>query len=348
MARTKLSRLTHAFGLAPSDPTPTRRGVAAEQIAVFVRFRRGLGARAPLADGLHPSTGSTLRPPRREESAIEDSESDGGRGRLLGPSGHGVHPPVGRSRGRDVPRRRAPGGEDRGGAPGRAPAGHRDAEAQRLRRAPRPAQGPAHEANARRRARLKDPGGRPPLGPQAGRRRVSAQALHGRATPHGRPAVRPVTTSLLDTSAVVRACIFVLGGEPFALDVAHVREVMIFDEFTVVPLAPPHVIGLANLRGDVMPIVNARALLGLLPRRPDRAHRTLVVAADDLEIALAIDGVMSLEAFAEIVPVEEAVGRPYAQWTLGFLKRDDLLVPLLDAAKVLNALRPATARSSAV
>jgi len=157
-----------------------------------------------------------------------------------------------------------------------------------------------------------------------------------------------VTTSLLDTSAVVRACIFVLGGEPFALDVAHVREVMIFDEFTVVPLAPPHVIGLANLRGDVMPIVDARALLGLLPRRPDRAHRTLVVAADDLEIALAIDGVMSLEAFAEIVPVEEAAGRPYAQWTLGFLKRDDLLVPLLDAAKVLNALRPATARSSAV
>ncbi|HEV8641036.1 MAG TPA: chemotaxis protein CheW [Methylomirabilota bacterium] len=156
-----------------------------------------------------------------------------------------------------------------------------------------------------------------------------------------------MTTSLLDTSAVVRACVFMLGGEPFALDVARVREVVIFDEFTAVPLAPPHVIGLANLRGDVMPIVDAHGLLGLPLRRPGRAQRTLVVGADGLEIALVIDGVMSLEAFGEIVPVEEAAGRPCARWTLGFLKRDDLLVPLLDAEKVINALRPATARSSA-
>jgi chemotaxis signal transduction protein len=96
-----------------------------------------------------------------------------------------------------------------------------------------------------------------------------------------------------------------------------------------------------------MPIVDVHGLLGLPLRRPGRAQRTLVVGADGLEIALVIDGVMSLEAFGEIVPVEEAAGRPYARWTLGFLKRDDLLVPLLDAEKVINALRPATARSSA-
>lgn len=154
-----------------------------------------------------------------------------------------------------------------------------------------------------------------------------------------------MTTSLLDTSAVVRACVVTLGGEPFALDVTNVREVVIFDEFTVVPLAPPHVIGLANLRGEVMPLVDAHALLGRPARRPGRAYRTLVVAADGLEAALVIDGVLSLEAFVEIVPADEAGGRTGQPWALGFLKHDDRLVPLLDVVRLLNALRPATAGS---
>ena len=48
-----------------------------------------------------------------------------------------------------------------------------------------------------------------------------------------------MTTSLLDPAAV-RACVFALAGQPFAIDVTQVREVAIFEEWTTVPLAPPH------------------------------------------------------------------------------------------------------------
>jgi purine-binding chemotaxis protein CheW len=146
-----------------------------------------------------------------------------------------------------------------------------------------------------------------------------------------------MTTSLLDATAVIRACVFTLAGEPLAFDVRSVREVAVFEDWTAVPLAPGHMVGAANLRGDVMPLVDARPLLGLPVRRLEQRVRTLVVVAEGLEAALVIDGVTSLEAFAEIV---EATGSRHASWALGLLRSEDRVVPLLDAARLLRGLRP--------
>ena len=147
-----------------------------------------------------------------------------------------------------------------------------------------------------------------------------------------------MTTTLLDATAVVRTCVFALAGEALAFDVRCVREVAVFEDWTTLPLAPAHVLGVANLRGDVMPIVDARPLLGLPAGRGDeRRLRTLVMAADGLEAALVMDGVTSLEAYTEVV---EAAGTRYASWALGLLGGQDRPIPLLDASRLLAALRP--------
>ena len=148
-----------------------------------------------------------------------------------------------------------------------------------------------------------------------------------------------MTTNLLDSPAAIRACVFTLAGEPFAIDVARVREVAIFDGWTVMPLAPPNVLGVANLRGDVLAIADARPLLGLPSHRAGRRQWTLVVAAEGLEAALVIDGVVSLEAFTGMVPPDEAGDPARARWVQGALTGEQGRVPLLDAAKLLRALR---------
>ena len=150
-----------------------------------------------------------------------------------------------------------------------------------------------------------------------------------------------MTTSLLDSTAAIRACVFGLAGEPFAMDVTHVREVAVFEEWTTVPLAPPHLVGVANLRGDVVPIADARAVLGLPARRDSRKPSTLIVEADGFEVALVIDGDISLEAFGGIVTHDESTAHPNAQWALGFLADGERLIPLLDPGKLLRALREA-------
>jgi purine-binding chemotaxis protein CheW len=148
-----------------------------------------------------------------------------------------------------------------------------------------------------------------------------------------------MTTSLLDTSAAVRACVFTLADEPFAIDVTQVREVAIFEEVTTVPLAPRHLVGVANLRGEVVPIADPREVLGLSARSSGRKIRTLIVEAEGFEVALVIDEEVSLEAFGGITPLDESSPEPYAPWALGFLPDGERLVPLLDPARLLRALR---------
>jgi purine-binding chemotaxis protein CheW len=148
-----------------------------------------------------------------------------------------------------------------------------------------------------------------------------------------------MTTSLLDSSAAVRACVFGLAGEPFAIDVTQVREVAIFEDWTTVPLAPANLVGVANLRGDVLPIADPRGVLGLAARRGGRKLSTLIVEAEGFEVALVIDGDVSLEAFGGITTLDESSPQPHAQWVLGFLPDGERLVPLLDPARLLRALR---------
>lgn len=150
-----------------------------------------------------------------------------------------------------------------------------------------------------------------------------------------------MSTSLLDSTAAIRACVFTLAGQPFAIDVTQVREVAIFEEWSTVPLAPAHLVGVANLRGDVVPIADARSLLGLTPRRSLRKLSTLIVEADGFEVGLVIDGDVSLEAFGGIVTLDESSPQPHARWALGFLPDGEQLMPLLDPGRLLRALREA-------
>ena len=148
-----------------------------------------------------------------------------------------------------------------------------------------------------------------------------------------------MTTSLLDSSATIRACVFTLAGEPFAVDVTQVREVAVFQEWTTVPLASPHLVGVANLRGDVVPIADARGVLKLAARQSGHKLWTLIVEAEGCEVALVIDGAVSLEAFGGIAGVDESSPQPHAEWALGFLPDGERLIPLLDPARLLRALR---------
>src|SRR6516164_2056697 len=64
-------------------------------------------------------------------------------------------------------------------------------------------------------------------------------------------------------------CTFFLDGLRFGVDVQKVQEVVPFQEMTRVPLAPPTVRGLLNLRGQIVPGIDLR-------RRLDLAERTAV------------------------------------------------------------------------
>ena len=60
-----------------------------------------------------------------------------------------------------------------------------------------------------------------------------------------------------------RVCLVTLGGERFAIDLRHVREVFELESVTHVPGMPSTLVGVANLRGTVMPLADLRPSLGI-------------------------------------------------------------------------------------
>jgi len=148
-----------------------------------------------------------------------------------------------------------------------------------------------------------------------------------------------VSSDVVETIVGLRACVFTVGAEAFAFEVRHVREVVVLEELTAVPGAPPQVLGVANLRGDVLPIVDAGPLLGVARRRGDRRLRTLVVVGAGAQVAILIDDVLGLETFGEIVEAGDVAEKPYAACVLGRMRRGDGFVTLLDVDAVVAALR---------
>ncbi len=150
------------------------------------------------------------------------------------------------------------------------------------------------------------------------------------------PAVTPIAPA--EAQPAIRACLFMLAGSPFAVDVRSAREVAVFDDITVLPRAPAPLIGVANLRGTVIPIVDVRPLLGLPVQRLGRSLRTLIVRDGAIQVALAVEGVLGLEPFEEIMPLDDTVGAAHRGFDLGLLKWGDGQATLLDAGKIVQAL----------
>jgi purine-binding chemotaxis protein CheW len=83
-----------------------------------------------------------------------------------------------------------------------------------------------------------------------------------------------VSTHATDTRQYVT---FIAGDEVFAVEMAPVQEIIRVPSVVRVPLSPPTLEGLANLRGKVLPIVSLRRALGFAERESDDASRAVVI-----------------------------------------------------------------------
>ena len=114
---------------------------------------------------------------------------------------------------------------------------------------------------------------------------------------------------------------FHLESDVFAVNMAAVREIIRVPDVTRVPLAPPALDGVANLRGSVVPIVSLRRLLGLPEREADEATRAVVVDVGQ-PVGFVVDRVSSvigIEA-GQIENVAESGGAIDAEYLSGMIK----------------------------
>lgn len=111
-------------------------------------------------------------------------------------------------------------------------------------------------------------------------------------------------------------CVFSRHGELFAVPVSAAKEVL-FDETPVtVPHAPDLVVGVINLRGEVLPLVQFDLLMGFEPRVFAPEDHVLVLSVDGIQLGIVVDRVREVRPInpTDIRPATEAeVGRPHVR-----------------------------------
>ena len=130
---------------------------------------------------------------------------------------------------------------------------------------------------------------------------------------------------------------FSLGGEEYAISLHQVKEVIAVPDITQVPYTPPHFLGIMNLRGQVISVLDLRLKFGI---KADSTAETAVIICDiaDHSLGMVVSSVNSVLALdeGEISPKPEIHSQKNTDYITGVAKKDKKLVLLLDISKALS------------
>jgi purine-binding chemotaxis protein CheW len=141
-----------------------------------------------------------------------------------------------------------------------------------------------------------------------------------------RELARPSANMLAPTTSL-SVLVFALGNEQYAIEARHVREVIRFTDFAPVPGVPDYVIGLANLRGEIITVFDLQRLFGLTSHGLSARLHMIVCGETQAEFGVVADAV---EGVIE-VSISEFVAEP------AFVERNCLRGITRTALVVLDA-----------
>src|SRR5579859_5920223 len=136
---------------------------------------------------------------------------------------------------------------------------------------------------------------------------------------------------------------FVLGNETYGVDILRVQEIRGWSAVTKIPHAPSHVLGVLNLRGSIVPIVDLRMRFSL-----DRVEYTTVTviivvsvqsAAGRRDFGVVVDGVSDVVDVknAEVKPAPELGSSGATDYIRGLVPVSERMVVLLDIDRLIGA-----------
>ena len=132
---------------------------------------------------------------------------------------------------------------------------------------------------------------------------------------------------------------FRIGKETFGVDIFAVREIVKAQEITSVPGTASYVLGIINLRGSIISVVDLAARLGLGSATVGRASRIIVVDLDGFTVGFLVDAATEVMKFPgeSIEPApEELKGDIHDDYLEGVGKLEDRLVIVLNLRNLLS------------
>jgi purine-binding chemotaxis protein CheW len=131
---------------------------------------------------------------------------------------------------------------------------------------------------------------------------------------------------------------FQLEEETYGINVMQVREVLRYTEIAPVPGAPDYVLGIINLRGNVVTVIDTRSRFGLMQGETTDNTRIIVIESERQVIGILVDSVAEVVYLrsSEIDTTPSVGTDESAKFIQGVSNRDGKLLILVDLNKLLS------------
>jgi purine-binding chemotaxis protein CheW len=127
---------------------------------------------------------------------------------------------------------------------------------------------------------------------------------------------------------------FLLAHERYGLESSYIREVYPLKEVTPVPCTPPFVLGIINLRGQILSVIDLKKFFNL-PDQPVASHKVIVVYTAEMELGILVDAVLGVRTIpAGQIQPSLFTSSGIAEAYLRGLTSERLII--LDIAKILS------------
>ncbi len=129
-----------------------------------------------------------------------------------------------------------------------------------------------------------------------------------------------------------------LGEETYGINVMQVQEVLRHTEIAPVPGAPDYVLGIINLRGNVVTVIDTRSRFGLPPADVTDNSRIVIIESEQQVVGILVDSVAEVVYLrtSEIDSAPNVGTEESAKFIQGVSNRDGELLILVDLNKLLS------------
>lgn len=137
---------------------------------------------------------------------------------------------------------------------------------------------------------------------------------------------------------IIRVLSFWLAGEYYCIDLKSAKEVIKIPQITRIPTAPQFIMGVINLRGEVVPIVDIRYFFGLKEAEITNASRLVITDFKKTPVGVLIDRInepIDVEIPSIQPPLATLRGK-LAEYVLGQVQIEQEIMGILDLEKILD------------
>lgn len=136
----------------------------------------------------------------------------------------------------------------------------------------------------------------------------------------------------------IKLATFYVGKALCGIDILNIQEINKHFEMTTVPQAPDYVVGVLNLRGKIVTILDLGKKLGLSQIQSNKISRNIIVRSQDELIGLIVDSISDVVTadHEKIEPAPSNIGGMKGKFFKGVMKTQSTLIGILDIEEVLK------------